>query len=141
MDPDVLDLRDFYNRPLGGVVRRLLTSRIRARWRSVHGCQLMGLGFAVPYIGLFRGEASRLGALMPANQGAQVGVLDIRTNAIESPQQIADRIRKVVKAVPADKVTLSTDCGMKPLARMVAKLKLHALAEGAAIVRKEVAGV
>ena len=54
---------------------------------------------------------------------------------------IADRIRKVVKAVPADKVTLSTDCGMKPLARMIAKLKLHALAEGAAIVRKEVAGV
>ncbi|HEY9465474.1 MAG TPA: hypothetical protein VIR54_20405, partial [Vicinamibacterales bacterium] len=78
---------------------------------------------------------------LPANQGAQVGVLDIRTNAVESPQQIADRIRKVVKAVPADKVTLSTDCGMKPLARMIAKLKLHALAEGAAIVRKEVAGV
>jgi methionine synthase II (cobalamin-independent) len=37
-------------------------------------------------------------------------------------------------------VVLSTDCGMKPLARMVAKLKLHALAEGAALVRKEVAG-
>ena len=72
MHPDVLDLRDFYNRPLGGVVRRLLTSRIRSRWRSVHGAQLMGLGFAVPYIGLFRGEASRLGALMPANQGALV---------------------------------------------------------------------
>jgi 5-methyltetrahydropteroyltriglutamate--homocysteine methyltransferase len=78
---------------------------------------------------------------LPANQGAQVGVLDIRTNAVESPQVVADRIRKVVKAVPADKVTLSTDCGMKPLARMIAKLKLHALAEGAAIVRKEVAGV
>ena len=78
---------------------------------------------------------------LPANQGAQVGVLDIRTNAIESPQTIAERIKKVVKAVPADKVTLSSDCGMKPLARMVAKLKLHALAEGAALVRKEVAGV
>jgi SAM-dependent methyltransferase len=72
MDLDVLDLRDFYNRPLGAVVRRLLASRIRARWRSVHGTQLMGLGFAVPYMGLFRGEASRLGALMPANQGALV---------------------------------------------------------------------
>lgn len=70
MHPDVVGLRDFYNRPLGGVVRRLLTSRIRARWRSVEGRDLMGLGFAVPYIGMFRGEASRLGALMPANQGA-----------------------------------------------------------------------
>ena len=35
---------------------------------------------------------------------------------------------------------LSTDCGMKPLARMVAKMKLNSLAEGAALVRKEVAG-
>jgi 5-methyltetrahydropteroyltriglutamate--homocysteine methyltransferase len=78
---------------------------------------------------------------LPANQGVQIGVLDIRTNAIEKPEKIAERIRKVVRSVPADKVTLSTDCGMKPLARMVAKLKLHALAEGAAIVRKEVAGV
>jgi methionine synthase II (cobalamin-independent) len=78
---------------------------------------------------------------LPANQGAQVGVCDIRTNAIESPKTMADRIRRVVKSVPPDKVTLSTDCGMKPLARMVAKMKLGALAEGAAIVRKEVAGV
>ena len=30
-------LRDFYNRPLGGIVRRLLTQRIRARWRSAQG--------------------------------------------------------------------------------------------------------
>jgi SAM-dependent methyltransferase len=70
MHPDVVELRDFYGRPLGGMVRRLLTSRIRARWRSVQGTQLMGLGFAVPYIGMFRGEAARLGALMPATQGA-----------------------------------------------------------------------
>jgi len=72
MQLDVVDLRDFYNRPLGGFVRRLLTSRIRARWRSLEGCQLMGLGFAAPYIGMFRGEAGRLGALMPATQGALV---------------------------------------------------------------------
>jgi SAM-dependent methyltransferase len=70
MHPDVFELRDFYNRPLGTVVRRLLTSRIRARWRSVHGLPVMGLGFAIPYIGMFRGEASRLGALMLSDQGA-----------------------------------------------------------------------
>ena len=72
MSLDVIELRDFYARPLGSIVRRLLTRRIRARWRSVHGRQVMGLGFAVPYIGAFRGEATRLGALMPANQGALV---------------------------------------------------------------------
>lgn len=70
MQPDVVELRDFYARPLGGMVRRLLTHRIRARWRRVHGATLMGLGFATPYLGPFRGEALRLGALMPASQGA-----------------------------------------------------------------------
>jgi 5-methyltetrahydropteroyltriglutamate--homocysteine methyltransferase len=77
---------------------------------------------------------------LPANQGIQLGVLDIRTNAIETPAKIADRIRRATKHVSPDKITLSSDCGMKPLARMVAKMKLNALVEGANIVRKEVAG-
>jgi 5-methyltetrahydropteroyltriglutamate--homocysteine methyltransferase len=77
---------------------------------------------------------------LPKDTGLQVGVLDIRTAAIETPQKIADRIRRVIKHVPPEKVTLSSDCGMKPLARMVAKMKLHALTEGARIVRKEVGG-
>lgn len=72
MHLDVLDLRDFYASPLGSVARRLLTRRIRARWRSVHGSQLIGLGYSVPYLGAFRGEATRFGALMPAGQGAIV---------------------------------------------------------------------
>ena len=74
---------------------------------------------------------------LPKDKDVQVGVLDIRTNAIETPETIAKRIRTVLAHVPAEKVTLSTDCGMKPLARMVAKMKLRALANGAAIVRKE----
>jgi len=77
---------------------------------------------------------------LPKDQGIQLGVLDIRTNAVETPNQIADRIRLALKHIPAEKITLSSDCGMKPLARMVAKLKLGALVEGANIVRKEVAG-
>jgi 5-methyltetrahydropteroyltriglutamate--homocysteine methyltransferase len=77
---------------------------------------------------------------LPIDKSVQVGVLDVRSNAIESPQTIAARIKKAVAAVSPDRLVLSTDCGMKPLARMVAKLKLSALAEGAALVRKEVAG-
>jgi len=77
---------------------------------------------------------------LPKDKDLQVGVLDIRTNMIEKPAAIADRIRQVIKYVPADRVYPSTDCGMKPLARMVAKMKLANLAEAAAIVRKEVAG-
>jgi methionine synthase II (cobalamin-independent) len=75
---------------------------------------------------------------LPKDKGIQVGVLDIRTAAIEKPETIAARIRKVLAHVPAEKITLSSDCGMKPLARMVAKMKLKALADGAAIVRKEI---
>ena len=77
---------------------------------------------------------------LPKNVGVQAGVLDIRTNMIESPKQVADRIKKVLAVVPPDKVTLSTDCGMKPLARMVAKMKLKALVDGAAMVRSELMG-
>lgn len=72
MHLDIHDLRAFYHRRLGGIVRRLLTGRIRARWRSVKGLSVVGLGFAVPYLASFRGEAQRLGALMPAGQGAMV---------------------------------------------------------------------
>jgi 5-methyltetrahydropteroyltriglutamate--homocysteine methyltransferase len=77
---------------------------------------------------------------LPKDMGVQVGVLDIRTNAIETPQKVAARIRKVLAHVPPEKVTLSTDCGMKPLARMVAKMKLKALVDGAAMVRQEFVG-
>jgi 5-methyltetrahydropteroyltriglutamate--homocysteine methyltransferase len=75
---------------------------------------------------------------LPKDKEVQVGVLDIRTNVVESPEHVAERIRKVLKVVPAERVYLSTDCGMKPLPRTVAKMKLKALAEGAAIVRKEI---
>jgi len=74
----------------------------------------------------------------PKNKGVQVGVLDIRTSMVETPDMIADRVRTTLKYLSPEQVTLSTDCGMKPLARMVAKLKLKTLAEGAAIVRKEI---
>ncbi len=75
---------------------------------------------------------------MPDNLEVQVGVLDIRSMMIESPEQVAARARRVLEHVSPDRVTLSTDCGMKPLPRMVARMKLKALVEGAQIVRDEV---
>jgi 5-methyltetrahydropteroyltriglutamate--homocysteine methyltransferase len=76
-------------------------------------------------------------ANLPADKTVQVGVVDIRTMMIESPEMVAQRARKALEHVPAERVTLSTDCGMKPLPRIVAKMKLKALADGAAIVRAE----
>jgi 5-methyltetrahydropteroyltriglutamate--homocysteine methyltransferase len=75
---------------------------------------------------------------LPENKEVQIGVVDIRTMQIETPEQIAERIRKVIAVISPERVTLSTDCGMKPLPRLVAKMKLKALADGAAIVREEI---
>lgn len=72
MQLDAADLRDFYAKPLGQMVRRLLTHRIRGRWRRLEGVTVMGLGFATPFMGAMRGEAAHVGALMPTAQGALV---------------------------------------------------------------------
>jgi len=64
-------------------------------------------------------------------------VIDIRTLEIEHPEQVAERVRKVLKHIEVERVTLTTDCGLKQLPRVVAVQKLRALVEGAAIVRKE----
>jgi SAM-dependent methyltransferase len=69
MHQDVVDLREFYSRPLGAVVRRLIAARVRARWHNVAGMNVFGLGYAAPYLAVFRGEAARVGAIMPASQG------------------------------------------------------------------------
>jgi SAM-dependent methyltransferase len=70
MHLDAVDLKDFYARPLGLVVRKLLGSRLRARWTDLKNCRTFGLGYATPFLAHFRGEAEPLGALMPANLGA-----------------------------------------------------------------------
>jgi SAM-dependent methyltransferase len=72
MHHDVAELRDFYARPLGIAVRRLLTHRLRARWRDVHDETIIGIGYAPPFLGPYRDEAYRIGAIMPAAQGALV---------------------------------------------------------------------
>lgn len=69
MHIDVVDLREFYDRPLGSVVRRLIATRVRSRWRNVTGLNVFGLGYAAPYLAAFRGEAACVGAIMPAAQG------------------------------------------------------------------------
>lgn len=72
MHMDVIALREFYARPLGMMVRRLIGHRLRARWRDVAGMSVFGLGYAAPYLGAFRVDALRVGALMPAQQGVIV---------------------------------------------------------------------
>jgi SAM-dependent methyltransferase len=69
MTVDVVDLRDFYHRPLGQMVRRVLRAKLRARWDDVTGLRLLGVGFATPFLGVFGEEPERTMAFMPAAQG------------------------------------------------------------------------
>jgi SAM-dependent methyltransferase len=69
MSLDVVDLRNFYSQGLGIVARRFIGRGIRARWPDLHGYRLAGIGYATPYLGLFREEAERCLAFMPAAQG------------------------------------------------------------------------
>jgi SAM-dependent methyltransferase len=66
---DIVDLRSFYAGALGEVTRDLLLAAIRNRWDDMRGFVVLGLGYATPYLGPFRDEASRTLALMPAGQG------------------------------------------------------------------------
>ncbi|MGE0565388.1 MAG: methyltransferase domain-containing protein [Pseudolabrys sp.] len=70
MSNDVVDLRNFYGQRLGVVARRFIGRGVRALWRDTRGKRVLGIGYATPYLGLFRGEAERCLAFMPASQGA-----------------------------------------------------------------------
>ncbi|OEC37844.1 5-methyltetrahydropteroyltriglutamate--homocysteine methyltransferase [Pseudomonas sp. 1D4] len=69
-----------------------------------------------------------------------VGAIDVATHAIETPEEVADTLRKALQFVDADKLYPCTNCGMAPLPRQVARGKLRALSAGADIVRKELMG-
>jgi len=66
-----------------------------------------------------------------------VGAIDVATDTIETPEQVADTLRKALQFVDADKLYPATNCGMAPLSRHVANGKLRALSAGADIVREE----
>src|SRR3984957_12694320 len=66
---DVVDLRNFYAQRLGIVARRFISRGIRAHWTDAANLRVLGMGYATPYLGLFRSEAERCLALMPAPQG------------------------------------------------------------------------
>jgi 5-methyltetrahydropteroyltriglutamate--homocysteine methyltransferase len=69
-----------------------------------------------------------------------LGVLNLGSNEIERPEDIAARIRIALDHIAPDRLALSPDCGMKYLPREVAKAKLAAMVAAARIIRAEVAG-
>ena len=68
-----------------------------------------------------------------------LGAIDVASETIETPDEVADTLRNALKFVDADKLLPSTNCGMAPLPRNVALGKLSALSAGTKIIREELA--
>jgi 5-methyltetrahydropteroyltriglutamate--homocysteine methyltransferase len=66
-----------------------------------------------------------------------LGVIDLSDTNVETPEAVATRIRKALPHVPAQRIVIAPDCGMKYLPREVAFAKMQAMALGADIVRRE----
>jgi 5-methyltetrahydropteroyltriglutamate--homocysteine methyltransferase len=75
-----------------------------------------------------------------ADRDLVAGVIDVRNHYIETPEDVAERIRTCLKYVPAERLYLSPDCGMRRVIRYRAFQKLKSLVEGARIVRRELTG-
>lgn len=69
-----------------------------------------------------------------------LGVIDLASHKVETPEAVAERIRRALPHIDPARIILAPDCGMKYLPRDVAFGKMRAMVEGAAIVRREVTG-
>lgn len=72
-----------------------------------------------------------------ADKTLMLGVIDLSDMTIETPEQVADRVRRALPYVAKENIILAPDCGMKYLPRDVAFGKLQAMVEGARIMRRE----
>jgi 5-methyltetrahydropteroyltriglutamate--homocysteine methyltransferase len=65
-----------------------------------------------------------------------VGVIDVATDRVETPEEVADTIGRALKFVPKEHLLACTNCGMAPMARAIAVAKLEAMVQGAALARQ-----
>jgi 5-methyltetrahydropteroyltriglutamate--homocysteine methyltransferase len=75
-----------------------------------------------------------------ADREVGAGVVDVKSFYVEPVDEVAQRIRLVLRYVPPEKLTLVPDCGFFQLPRWLTALKLNALAQGAKMVRGELSG-
>ena len=73
------------------------------------------------------------------DRGLGLGVIDVRSEQVETPEEVAARIRRGLRYVPAERLSVNPDCGLRQLSGDAARGKLAALVAGAAQVRSELA--
>jgi 5-methyltetrahydropteroyltriglutamate--homocysteine methyltransferase len=67
-----------------------------------------------------------------------VGVIDVKSYYVETPKDVADRVRLCLKYAPADRLSFAPDCGLSQTARWAARQKLKNMVEGVRLVRKDI---
>lgn len=77
---------------------------------------------------------------LPRHMDLGVGVIDVKSLVVERPEAIAERLLEAARYVPAERICVSTDCGMLNLKREQAQRKLAALVEGTRLARERLAG-
>jgi len=109
MRRDVLDLRAFYATPLGRAAREMLGRKVAEAWGDARGLDVLGLGYATPFLDTARVKARRVVAAMPATQGVEVWPTGERNQAclveetgLPFPNAMFDRILAVHALEEAD---------------------------------------
>lgn len=95
--------------------------------------------FALEFANREMAEIEVLGELAQEKEVA-AGVVDVKNYYIETPEDVAERIRITLEHVPAEKLTLTPDCGFSQTARWAARAKLRSMVEGTKLVRQELTG-
>ena len=72
------------------------------------------------------------------DRGLGLGVIDVKTEQVESPDLVATRIRRALRYVPPERLVINPDCGLRHLLPDIARAKLAAMVAGAAMVRAEI---
>ena len=76
----------------------------------------------------------------PEDDMHRPGVIDVKSAEVEQAELVASRIRRALEYVPADRLMINPDCGLRHLAPEVARQKLRAMVAGVALVRAELGG-
>jgi 5-methyltetrahydropteroyltriglutamate--homocysteine methyltransferase len=82
-------------------------------------------------------EIELIAQVAKAGKDAAVGIIDVKSYYVETPADVADRVRLCLKHAPADRLSFAPDCGLSQTARWAAKQKLRNMVEGVRMVRKE----
>lgn len=93
MRRDVLELRQFYASDLGRAARAMVGRKLAEAWGDAHGQDVLGLGYATPFLSGLEPQARRVVAAMPAQQGVEVwpaGLRNLTTLAAEDALPFAN---------------------------------------------------